>query len=98
MVYRRNVRKVFYTILISVLVCGNIPNGSLSAMDEKFSASESNEENNETKNMRDNLIGLIEEKVESVLLSKEKTNKIKGLLNSGEFDVYKGQFNKILEK
>ena len=98
MVYKRNIRRASYTILISVLVFGCIPNGALSAMDEKFSASESNKENNETKKMRDNLIGLIEEKVEGVLLSKEKTNKIKGLVNSSEFDVYKDQFNKILKK
>ena len=98
MVYKRNIRRASYTILISVLVSGCIPNGALSAMNEKFSASESNKENNETKKMRDNLIGLIEEKVEGVLLSKEKTNKIKGFVNSGEFDVYKDQFNEILKK
>ena len=59
MVYRRNVRKVSYAILISVLVFGNIPNGALSAMDKVFPVSESNEENNEIKDMRDNLIGFI---------------------------------------
>ena len=31
-------------------------------------------------------------------MSKEKTNKIKDLVNRGEFDVYKDQFNEILDK